>query len=108
MLHRKSKDMPLEYPEPGITRQILGHKSDLMLVKVTFEKGAVGALHKHPHQQVTYIESGSFEVDIDGEKKILEAGDSFVVPSNVLHGVVCLKDGVLIDGFSPRREHFLE
>lgn len=108
MRHRRAKDLPLEYPEPGITRQILGHESDLMLVKVTFEKGAAGAVHKHPHQQVTYIESGTFEVEIDGHKKVLEAGDSFVVPSNLSHGVVCLKDGVLIDGFSPRRDGFLE
>lgn len=107
MLHRKSKDIPLENPDPGVTRQILGHESDLMLVKVYFEKGAVGSVHKHPHQQVTYIESGSFEVEIDGKKKVLEAGDSFIIPSNIPHGVVCLKEGVLIDAFSPRREEFL-
>jgi len=34
--------------------------------KIKFEKGAVGALHRHPHSQATYIESGVFDMTIDG------------------------------------------
>ena len=44
----------------GIRRQILGHGPDLMMVRVEFEKGAVGALHQHPHRQVTYVAAGVF------------------------------------------------
>jgi len=107
MPHYHSIDLPLEQADSGIKRQILGHDSNLMLVKIYFDKGSVGVPHKHPHQQVSYVVSGSFEVDVDGNKKILKDGDSFLVPSDVLHGVVCLEEGVLIDAFSPRREDFL-
>lgn len=33
----------------GVQRQIMGYNGDLMMVKVKFEAGAVGAPHTHPH-----------------------------------------------------------
>ena len=42
-----AKQMPWENPGPGITRQIMGYDGQLMIVKVKFEKGAVGTLHEH-------------------------------------------------------------
>jgi quercetin dioxygenase-like cupin family protein len=67
----------------------------------------VGTLHQHHHSQITHVENGIFEVEIDGEKKILTTGDAFYIPSNVMHGAVCLEAGVLIDIFSPMREDFI-
>ena len=91
----------------GIRRKIMAYDPSLMLVKVDFEQGAVGAVHKHVHVQITHIESGVFEVEIAGDKKVLKAGDGFHIASNVEHGVVCLEKGVLIDVFSPMRDDFL-
>jgi len=91
----------------GVRRQILGHDDALMMVRVRFEAGAVGALHHHPHRQVTLVESGRFEVEIAGEKQVLSAGDSFFAPPDVEHGVVALEAGVLADVFAPAREDFL-
>jgi quercetin dioxygenase-like cupin family protein len=92
---------------PGITRKIMAYDKTVMMVKVAFEKGAVGTVHKHHHTQSTYIESGTFEVEIDGEKKILKKGDGFFISSDILHGVVCRHEGVLIDVFHPMREDFV-
>lgn len=91
----------------GIQRQILGYGAELMIVRVWFDKGAVGEVHSHRHTQSAYVESGKFEVQIDGEKRVLEAGDSFYVAPHVDHGAVCLEAGVLLDTFSPAREDFL-
>lgn len=91
----------------GLSRQILGYDKQIMLVKVKFIKGAVGAVHQHVHSQSSFVASGSFEVEINGEKRILKSGDGFYVEPNTLHGVVCLEEGVLVDAFSPVREDFL-
>lgn len=91
----------------GITRQILGYGPDLMVVRVWFDKSAVGEVHAHPHSQSTYVESGRFEVFIDGETRELSAGDGFYVAPHLDHGAVCIESGVLIDTFSPAREDFL-
>ena len=92
----------------GIRRKIMAYDKSLMLVKVEFEQGAVGVVHKHMHVQITHIESGVFEVEIAGVKKVLKKADSFQIPSNVEHGVICLEKGVLIDVFSPMRQDFLQ
>lgn len=102
-----NQDVPYETVGEGVKRKIMGYDERLMLVKVEFEKGAIGSLHSHYHSQITSIESGSFEVEIGSEKKVLKTGDAFYIPPNVIHGVVCLEKGVLVDMFSPMREDFL-
>ncbi len=95
-------------PEPGVTRQILGYDDQVMLVKVKFENGAVGSAHQHPHTQTSMIESGKFEVTIDGKTAVLAAGDGYFVAPDLIHGVVCIEAGTIIDCFCPYRADFLK
>ena len=67
----KDTDIAWEEMGNGVKRKIMSYDDRLMVVKVEFEKGGVGSLHKHHHSQITHIESGIFEVEIDGEKKLL-------------------------------------
>lgn len=101
-------DVPLEDVETGIKRQILGHNDELLLVKAIFEAGTEGYQHQHYHSQVTYVESGVFDVTIDGVTKRQKAGDSYFIPPNLMHGAICIEAGVLLDMFSPIREDFFE
>lgn len=101
------KEMQWEPAGEGVVRQIMGYDSQLMLVKVKFEKGAIGTPHAHYHSQTTYIVSGKFEFTVGDEKKIVEAGDGLYVAPDTNHGCVCLEPGVLIDCFSPMRADFL-
>ena len=103
-----SNEIQWENAGPGIQSQVFGYDDKIMLVKVKFEKGAVGSLHQHFHSQATYVESGVFELTIGEEKKILKKGDGYYVPPNVIHGCICIEPGVLIDVFSPLREDFLQ
>ena len=102
-----NNEMEWENAGPGIQRQLYGYGEQVMMVKVKFEKDAVGTLHQHPHVQVTYVESGVFETTIGDEKKILKSGDGFYMPSETEHGVRCIEPGVLIDVFTPCRKDFL-
>ena len=92
---------------PGVRRQILGHGPDLMMVRVDFEQGGVGAMHQHPHRQVSYVASGRFAVTVDGEQQELGPGDCFFAVGDVPHAVVALEAGTLIDAFTPTRAEFL-
>jgi quercetin dioxygenase-like cupin family protein len=103
----ENKSLPWETVAPGMKRKIMAYDESLMVVKVQFETGGVGTLHQHVHTQITHVESGVFEVEISGEKKVLRGGDAFYVPPHAVHGAVCLEAGVLIDVFSPMREDFL-
>jgi quercetin dioxygenase-like cupin family protein len=101
------KDVKEEDQGNGVVRRVLAYSKDLMCVENTFEKGAVGALHHHPHTQITYIVSGKFEFEIDGVKKVVEAGDTMLKMNDVVHGCVCLEAGKLLDIFNPMREDFV-
>ena len=101
-------ETPKEAVGDGLNRQIFGYNDSIMLVRVEFDVGAVGAVHSHPHSQVAYVESGEFDVMIDGVETRLGPGDSFYVEPHLDHGAVCRKAGVLIDVFSPVREDFLD
>ncbi len=104
----KNDNTPWEEAGDGITRQFVGFNTQLMMVKVKFEKGAIGYVHDHFHSQVTYIASGEFEITIDGQPEVLKTGDGFFVQPNQKHGANCLEAGILIDVFSPVREDFLK
>ena len=101
-------EIPWEEVDKGMKRKIMAYDDKLMVVKVEFEKGGIGVLHQHHHSQITHVESGKFEVQINGEKRVLAAGDAFYIPPNITHGAVCLEAGVLIDVFSPMREDFIQ
>ena len=91
----------------GVTRRVLSYDESLMSVEVSFETGAVGAEHTHPHTQCSYVLSGRFSYSVEGESMELNPGDSIVVPSGLPHGTVCLEKGVLLDIFTPLRKDFL-
>lgn len=91
----------------GVRRRMMGHDDRIMMVEVEFDKGAVGAVHTHPHSQSSLIEHGMFEVTVGGQTAVLHAGDGFFVPSGVEHGVRALEAGTIVDVFAPAREDFL-
>ena len=92
----------------GVARRILAHDSAMMAVEVEFEEGAVGAMHTHPHVQISYVLEGEFEATIGGETKIISKGDTYYTAPDVPHGVVCRKSGKLLDIFTPERQDFLK
>lgn len=101
-------NFPVVDADPGVTRQVLADHPELMVVAFRFsEAGACGQLHHHPHVQSTFVESGRFTFTIGDEKREVSAGDSFVIPSDAVHGCVCVEPGTLIDSFTPRRDDFL-
>lgn len=108
------QDIQIDIVDSNTTRKVLAHSDQLMYVKVMFAKAQTGEilLHKHVHEQVTYVIKGSFKFMIDnGETKEVQTvkeGDSFHFPSDTLHGCIPLEDGgILLDAFTPARADFL-
>lgn len=62
--------------------------------------------HAHPHEQVSNVIRGRFEMTVDGETQTLEPGSVCVIPSGVKHRGRALTDCFIIDVFSPVREDY--
>lgn len=101
------KDAPLNDLGGGVSRRVLAHTDQLMIVEVNFETGGVGSVHTHPHWQNTYVKSGRFRFTVDGEPVEVGPGDTLAFPSNIPHGTLCLEAGTLLDIFTPMRQDFL-
>lgn len=101
------QDTVLQELGGGTSRKVLAYNDQMMIVEVHMEVGAIGAAHRHPHMQSTYVQSGRFRFTIDGEDVEVSQGDTIAFPSDILHGTVCLEKGVLLDIFTPMRADFL-
>ena len=94
--------------EENVSIRILSYSKNLMAAELLFPKGAVGAKHSHPHEQIGYLISGRLIYQEEGSPdRILETGDTYYVAPNVVHGVEILEDTKLLDIFTPMREDFV-
>lgn len=103
----KNSNIDKQIVTNGIEKKVLAHCDELMCVENYFEKGAVGAMHNHPHTQITYVAEGIFEFTIDNEKRTVCKGDTLLKRDGVEHGCICLEKGLLIDFFTPMRKDFV-
>ena len=94
MIFLRSDAKPVEM-FPGVTRRTLAYDQDLLLAEFTYEKGARAPLHRHPHEQITYVVEG--RLNIAGIPTLVEKGDSYLIPSNVEHGQFALERTVTAD-----------
>lgn len=107
-MYTENKNAPCTELGGGVRRKLLSYSENLMAAEIHFEAGAIGAIHSHPHEQISYIVSGKLIYKEEGqEDKILGTGDSYYVKPNVKHGVETLEESVLLDIFTPMRKDFL-
>ena len=91
----------------GQRRKVCAFNDQEMLVQVNFDAGSVGAMHKHPHTQISYVLEGEFLYYIGEDTYKLKQGDSIVVNSDEVHGCTCVTAGTLLDIFAPMRKDFV-
>ncbi len=89
---------------PGVnTRTFWGE--NMLLGVVSLDANAVLPAHSHPHEQATYVVEGELEMDIEGKKRWLHAGELAIIPGGAVHSVIVgPKDARVIDIFAPARE----
>lgn len=92
-----------ETAEPGVKRKLFNPGRELMMMEVHFEQGAVGSLHRHPHEQMSYCLKGTIEFYVEGNTSVIREGETIVIPGGAEHGVKALEPSVLLDTFTPLR-----
>ncbi len=98
---------PIETKEivPGY-RAAFVHSDTMTLAYWTIEAGAELPEHSHPHEQVSNVLEGTFELTIAGETKRLGPGTIAVIPSNADHAGTAITDCRILDVFHPVREEY--
>jgi quercetin dioxygenase-like cupin family protein len=90
---------------PGF-RAVFVHTDSMTLAYWTVQSGAEMPIHSHPHEQVANVLEGEFELELEGERKLLSPGMAALIPSNAPHGGRAVTDCRLLDIFHPIREEY--
>ena len=74
------------------------------LAVIELDPGTIVPEHRHVNEQLGVLASGSMRFRIGAEERVVEPGDTWVIPANVPHEVEAGPGGaVAIEVFAPRR-----
>jgi quercetin dioxygenase-like cupin family protein len=90
---------------PGATVRFV-HSDHMTLAYWEFEADTPLPEHAHPHEQVTNIITGTFELTIAGKAHRLEAGHVALIPPDARHSGRAITVCRVIDVFYPVREEY--
>jgi quercetin dioxygenase-like cupin family protein len=82
------------------------HTEQMTLNFLEVEAGSIVPEHSHPHEQVSIVTEGEFELTVAGEVMRFGPGKVIVIPSNVKHSGIAITDCKLLDVFTPVREDY--
>jgi quercetin dioxygenase-like cupin family protein len=91
---------------PGFVAKFV-HSEQLTLAYWQIEAGSSLPSHQHPHEQITNLLEGEFELSLEGQVHNLKPGSVLVIPSEAVHSGTAVTDCRILDVFHPRREDYL-
>ena len=98
--------LPVSTPAAGTTRRAVW-LNRLMITFFSFQPHAIVPDHAHPHEQITLVTKGAMEFTLQGETRVLRAGDGVCIPSDAPHRAVILDEPTeAIDAWSPPRDDY--
>jgi unsaturated pyranuronate lyase len=81
--------------------------NEMLVAIVDLAANAIVPAHNHPHEQAGTLISGELEMTIDGEKRLIKPGDTYLIPGGVEHsGRTGDTPAKVMDIFSPVREEY--
>ena len=105
MTYFSQTDLARKEPIPGFVGRF-AHGVTMTVVQWTIAAGAKLPKHDHPHEQVSHVLEGEFEMRIDGQSQRLSPGMLAIVPPNVTHSGHAVTECRIIDVFHPVRDDY--
>ena len=90
---------------PGTSVRFV-HSDRMTVAYWHFDPGIDLPEHSPPHDQITNVLEGEFELTVEGAPEILKAGHYRVIPPDVVHSGRSITACTIIDVFSPVRDDY--
>jgi quercetin dioxygenase-like cupin family protein len=103
----RGKEAKVAKPGEGILRRTLACGKRCQIIEFKLDKGAKIPGHRHPHEQIGFLEKGRFRMIIGDKEYTLDEGDGYWIEPDVDHSVEVLEDAIAIDVFAPPRQDFM-
>ena len=82
------------------------HSEHMTLASWNVIAGSTLPDHSHPHEQVTTLLEGEFELTVDGTVYHMQPGSVAVIPGGVRHSGRAISNCRIMDVFHPAREEY--
>jgi quercetin dioxygenase-like cupin family protein len=102
---RSFDDLSRSEEIPGYLGAFL-HGENMTVTNWEVESGASFPEHRHPHEQISIVVKGKFELTLDGEVETLTPGRVAIIPPGTPHSGKAVTACEIIDVFSPVREDY--
>ena len=107
MYFHSKNELPSKEIQPGITLRSVYLENTMMTI-FDLQPGSRIPLHKHPHEQISYVAKGSLKMTVAGQAKVMQEGDIAVIPPNVEHEAEVGDEQTLaLDAWHPIREDYV-
>lgn len=103
----KRDDAGYRQAADGVAMKTLVHGANTLFTEFRLEGGHLLPMHSHEQEQTGYLVSGSIMLTIGEKTFLVEPGDSWCIPGNMVHGARILEDAVAIEVFAPVRPDYL-
>jgi quercetin dioxygenase-like cupin family protein len=97
--------IPTKEIAPGFFSKLI-HTANNTINFIEVKAGNIVPDHQHVHEQLSFVIEGQFQLTVNDEVQLLDAGLFAVIPSNVRHSGLAITDCKLIDVFSPVRQDY--
>lgn len=82
------------------------HTDKMTFSFVEAKAGKVLKEHSHPHEQVSIMLEGKFQLTLNGEVIVFTKDEVIIIPSNAKHSGLAITNCKLLDVFYPVREEY--
>ncbi|RJP16070.1 MAG: cupin domain-containing protein [Candidatus Abyssobacteria bacterium SURF_5] len=107
MYFHSKNSLPRKEVLPGIVLRSV-YLDNSMMTFFDIQPNSRIPLHKHPHEQISYLVKGKMKMIVGGEERSMQEGDIAIIPPNVEHEVQVGEEPVLaIDAWHPRRADYI-
>lgn len=91
---------------PGFKARFI-HTEKMTISFWKIKKGSELPEHNHPHEQVSQVLAGIFQLTVNGNTMEMKSGQAAVIPSNAIHSGIAISDCEVMDIFAPAREDYM-
>lgn len=105
--HVRWDEIPVEEVNSLFKRQLVVG-TQTMIAYLTFKKGCVIPMHSHHNEQVSFVQSGSMQFNVDGKEITVRGGEFLCIPPHLPHTATVLEDTIGIDFFVPPRQDWID
>src|SRR5215469_1519791 len=105
MIVKANQAQPREFK--GVQFDLLAVGPQSMVTKMHYASANCIPEHSRPNEQSGYVITGKYRLRFQSFDEVLQPGDGYSIPADVVHSLEVIESGEVVDVFTPPRPDYL-